>query len=1082
MIIDLANRILQENGLPKIDFQVSNISLESVTLEGIRIGNEGALKIPRISAVFTWRELIDGEVGEIAIENLELTVRQKDQGLSFGELDAFVYGTSTATDGDSAFGSLNWPFRKLSLGNARVALIKDDAQNNATMVALTIDGTVRRGDSGGLEIGPAKISATSPEVTLGATVAATVTGEGKLVATLGLDHGKASLKGYEITAEEGGLSIDTPLDDLSLLRAIAHLRVSEVDLPFGIATAGSLALSIDQKQLNSVLLVTDERHGLKATLDITTSLVEPLAVQPVAVELVLTASDAERLPANLLPVPVTHGAAELHLTLQDKIGNLQSLTDVQGFVSMAEHFPDLTVAVKGDDIQSPLLPGRLDITVRMHSAHTQTGAIGLYVPEGLHASFIPEDIERWKALLGPLSRVGEITPLRVSVDASDQKPLVTLSPGEILQKSQITGVVRLDGGGLPTLKAVAAASTIVDPHAGIFDATVERMQIQLAEVSVSPYDFSNVDLDIAATVTEAGASGTAELNASVSGGHRQSLYIPNGTIRLPVSWQLQKSAAVVSVAQCADFHSPELTSGEYAVDLRAVRLCLRQTDDDFLSVAWDDNGEILSADLNARLSLLGRTVTVTGQDGWRARLGGKKNEAHIAARWNAAGKIGIASALTLDAITLPNSLMHLSGLELTATSESIDKALNLALKASLDDLQDPRRFPALDLIVESQMANRDAITATGEIAAQEAPLAMEWEAEHTLSTQRGRATLRILPFEFGFGVNELSDLTSALKGIVARPAGQLLGAASASWANGEGCGNGDLLIRGASAVLPDSASVPIQGEVTMGQFGVTAKICAGSDGIRDQVGQVLLDNLAFDGNQVSAKAVNANIDVVSFFPLTTAPDQTLSVGVVDLGFPLTDGVAVFDVTATSRFDLDSLAFNWAGGKVSVAPFQITPDRPLQAIELAVEGAQLTKLTDLVPDKGISGDGVLDGKLPIRLNEDGPAVEKGYLTARGPGVLRYQRELEEGDTPTTVDDMMSNLQYSKLRMDVDGGLSGGVNIGLHVEGTNPDYLDGYPVVLDVNVKGPLGAIMNDGLATYEVPSQILERMRRFGQIK
>ena len=1082
VIIDLANRILRENGLPSVDFQVSQVSLETVTLEGIRVGREGALKIPRISAVFTWRELIDGEVGEIAIDDLELTVIEREQGLSFGELDPFVYGATEETDDETAIGSFNWPFRKLTLGNARIVLVKGEGADISTVVALTIDGTVQRSAVGGLEIGPAKISAASPELTLAATIAATVTGEGRLVASLGLEHGTATLQGYEVTAEEGGLSIDTPLDDLSALKASAHLKVSEVALPFGIATAGSLALTIDKSRLKSVLSVTDKQHGLEATLDVATSVAEPLAEQPIAIVVSLSALDAALFPAGVLPVPVTHGAVRLQISLEDRVENLQALAGVDGLLSLAQVFPALNIDLTGSDLQSPALPGRTDLQAALRLERTAEGSVALYAPDGIEASLAPYNAEEWGGLLGPLRQAGAVTPLQVSISPTGSAPLMLFDPGEILQKSRFDGRVRIDGGALPALDAGLSATVILDPQAGIYDLAADALTLSVDRAVIEEFTLSGVTLDITADVTEAGGTGTADLAASLSGGKRARFYIPSGKVSFPLSWQFTPDRATLRIRDCAELLIPRLLSGDFQIDMRTMRFCLRETGGDFLTLTTGKTGAVDTASVNARLSMQGRDIVVTGKDGWRARLNGRNNGVTLQARLESGGAVAVTSDLSLGTVTLPSSLLQVSDVRVSALGEDAAKKLEASLAARLTDLRKPRLFTPLDLTLQSTATNRDRVVASGKIAARDTPLTLEWDAEHRLSTQQGDATLRILPFVFGFGVNKVSDITSILDGAVSRPAGQLLGAASANWSSGEGCGNADILIRRGSAVLPGSGPIPLLGEISFGQLGLTGKLCGDADGIRSQAGQLLLDGMEFAGDQVSARAVNANIDIASFYPFATAPDQVLSVGVVDLGFPLTDGVAHFDVTDTSHVTLKELGFNWAGGKVSVAPFQVAPDMPVQAVDLSVKGARLEKLTELVPDKGITGEGILDGTLPIRFTDEGPAVRKGYLEARGPGILRYRRSLEEGEAPSAVDDVLSNLQYSKLRMDIDGGLNGGVGIGLHVEGTNPDYLDGYPVVLDVNVNGPLGAIMNDGLATYKVPSQILERMRRFGQIE
>ena len=1078
VIVDLAKSILRENGLPEVDFEVSDLSLETVTLEGIRIGREGALKIPRISAVFTWRELIDGQVGEISIDDLELTVHRREQGLSFGELDAFVYGGAAEPDGGVPVGAFHWPFRKLTLGNARITLL----ENQTPFVAMTIDGTVRRTPSGGLEIGPARISATSPEINLTAAIAASISDTGRLAAKMDLERGAAILQGYDIIAEDGSLEISTPLDDLSALEATGRLRVSEIALPFGFATTGDLNLSVRENRLQASVQAEDVGRGLRGALTVAAALAEPLADQPVEIGLTLSASDAALIPDGVLPVPVTHGAADLRLSVTDSVGNLQSLAAADGLLALARVFPAVAIAVEGRGIDTPALPGPADFTAQLRLERGQDGAVALHAPDGITLTLVPSEAEEWLAMLGMFRQAEAPSPLLISLASADDGPLLQFRAGEILQKSRFDGIVRLEGGALPAADARLTLSAIVDPQAGIFDATVERLALSIPRARLDAFTLSDLALEMSAAASERGASGSAILTAGFSGGARNSLFLPGGKLRFPLLWQYEPGRLGLDIRDCMELTLPKAVMGDVNVDMKDLTFCLRQDGRRFLELTHGRDGGPLSATLSAGLSAQGRDIVLTHKDGRRLRIAGKNTGANLHARLGGDGTMGLESDITLGSVTLPSSLLRISGARLSAHGENLDDRLDARVQATVTDLRKPRRFAPLDIAAAATAKGKDALTATGSITAKNTPLKVEWEAEHVLSREKGRASARVIPFEFGHGANQLSDIIGLLDGIVSRPAGRILAAASAEWSGNEGCGNGDLLIRQASMVLPGSGPVPVQGDVSVGQLGLTGKACFDGGGIRRQAGQVLLDNMEFAGDQISAKAVNANIDIATFHPFATAPEQALSVGVVDLGFPLTDGVATFSIKDDTRFDLDALTFNWIGGKVSVAPLQIAPDTPLQAIDLSVTGASLEKLSALVPDKGITGEGLLDGTLPIRLTEDGPAVEKGYLEARGPGILRYRRALGEGEEASAVDDVLSNLQYSKLRIDVDGGLSGGVRIGLHVEGSNPDYLDGYPVVLDVNVNGPLGAIMNDGLATYTVPSQILDRMRRFGQLE
>ena len=55
----------------------------------------------------------------------------------------------------------------------------------------------------------------------------------------------------------------------------------------------------------------------------------------------------------------------------------------------------------------------------------------------------------------------------------------------------------------------------------------------------------------------------------------------------------------------------------------------------------------------------------------------------------------------------------------------------------------------------------------------------------------------------------------------------------------------------------------------------------------------------------------------------------------------------------------------------------------------------------------------------------------------------------------------------------------MTIGMKIRGKNPNFYDGYPVELNLNVSGELDRILRRGLAGYRVPDMIREKLATFG---
>ena len=74
--------------------------------------------------------------------------------------------------------------------------------------------------------------------------------------------------------------------------------------------------------------------------------------------------------------------------------------------------------------------------------------------------------------------------------------------------------------------------------------------------------------------------------------------------------------------------------------------------------------------------------------------------------------------------------------------------------------------------------------------------------------------------------------------------------------------------------------------------------------------------------------------------------------------------------------------------------------------------------------------------------------------------------------------LENFRYEALRITLDGRTDAEMDIGLHVKGANPDLYDGYPIELNLDLEGELANILRSGLASYQIPERIRERMQGF----
>jgi hypothetical protein len=270
-----------------------------------------------------------------------------------------------------------------------------------------------------------------------------------------------------------------------------------------------------------------------------------------------------------------------------------------------------------------------------------------------------------------------------------------------------------------------------------------------------------------------------------------------------------------------------------------------------------------------------------------------------------------------------------------------------------------------------------------------------------------------------------------------------------------------------------------------GGIAIDGDLSWSSDGIAGALA-VLVDQLALTSGPARLEQVNGVIQLDRPWPPSTPPGQQLAIGLLDLGLPLTDGLTTFQVVAGPRVDVSRLEWRLAGGRARAEPFSLGSQLEGTNVTLRAEQLDLDALLALTKLDGLSGEGRLDGVLPIELSGGAASIEGGELAATGPGVLRYAR----GTAPAALQSggegvdlllqALENFHYEALRITLDGRTDAAMDIGLHLGGANPDLYDGHPIEFNLDLQGEFGNILRQGVASYQIPDRVRERMQRFGR--
>lgn len=201
-------------------------------------------------------------------------------------------------------------------------------------------------------------------------------------------------------------------------------------------------------------------------------------------------------------------------------------------------------------------------------------------------------------------------------------------------------------------------------------------------------------------------------------------------------------------------------------------------------------------------------------------------------------------------------------------------------------------------------------------------------------------------------------------------------------------------------------------------------------------------------------------------------DGTLSIDKLDFtvgGVPVAAlaarlGLSTEGENAQPVLRIEQARVAMAGGTLSVDPVTLRPLAARNRVVLRAAGLDLARLIAAFSLDGVSGEGAIDGRIPLALADGVVAVEGGALEARGPGVLRIASQdvasaLAQGGADTDLLlRALADFRYDRLTLTVDKPPDGESRLVLATYGRNPAVLDGHPFQINVTVTTNLDKIL------------------------
>ncbi|HSK41846.1 MAG TPA: YdbH domain-containing protein [Arenibaculum sp.] len=628
-------------------------------------------------------------------------------------------------------------------------------------------------------------------------------------------------------------------------------------------------------------------------------------------------------------------------------------------------------------------------------------------------------------------------PLSATIRPPDEgRVTLTWRTGEAGSRAEFGAAVRIEGGQGERIDLRAGRAAVSWTDAGIETLDIDALTLSTSELRIGGAYVSvpRLALDISGSAGE--GRGRLGFEFGVAGTFPGGVSVEDGRVSADGALGWSGNRATFDPDSCLQLAAAGIRTDILSAVLPAG-VCVR---------AMADRPPLLSADLGGiavegtlAVPELAFTLSSPGGDPTRIEASVPALDLAFAADW-AGGVRTLAAAFADGSVVLPDHAVTAAGIRANVevgAGEPGEMVADLRV-ARLSHGARPAFVGPLSASLTAHGRLDGAVDLAGEVSG---VVTGRVRGRHDIVSGIGSVRVEVPPLLLGPGGKSLDEVSPWLARQVENAAGTVGLDLRAGWGPGGGGGG------------------PTQGA------------------------ELLLRDVSFVAGSVAVEGLSTVLRAGGLMPLVLPPGQEVAVGVIDVGVPLTNGLIRFGIGSNGRLDVGQAAWDWAGGVVRAQPFSLDLAAPEGMVVLRAERLDLARLLEVLPVEGLTGTGTLAGSLPVRVVGNTVGVVQGSLVAVAPGTLRYLPEQPpdfltgEGGAEMLLD-ALTDFRYEALALAMDGTAGGEMVVGLKIRGANPDFYDGYPVALNLNVSGALDTILRRGLSAYRIPEAVRERMIEF----
>jgi hypothetical protein len=214
-----------------------------------------------------------------------------------------------------------------------------------------------------------------------------------------------------------------------------------------------------------------------------------------------------------------------------------------------------------------------------------------------------------------------------------------------------------------------------------------------------------------------------------------------------------------------------------------------------------------------------------------------------------------------------------------------------------------------------------------------------------------------------------------------------------------------------------------------------------------------------------------------------AETQRVTIERVQAGIEITDCLIDFRLRRDGVVELPLVRWSFAGGIAQTHGFY-DPRSEQHEFSIRVSGVDLQTLLELLAIDGVSGEGTLSGEFPLRIHGDVIELRQARLSSVSPGGwLRYRPggassvAAAQSGHLSQFTELLENFHFTSIVITLNGSVLGDVETAIHLVGANPDFHDGFPAELNLNVESKFWDLIQDGTAAFRLADRLADVVGR-----